>query len=88
MKKYFLKTVCALIRPGLTGLAQIKGRNAISWEEKFEYDIEYVDNMSFLLDLKIFALTFLIVIRREGINESENVTMKKFKGTTNLTNKS
>jgi len=76
------------VRPGLSGLAQVNGRNAISWEEKFDYDIEYVENISFLLDLKLILSTFLKVFKREGINKSENVTMEKFKGTTNLANRS
>jgi undecaprenyl phosphate N,N'-diacetylbacillosamine 1-phosphate transferase len=71
------------VRPGLSGLAQINGRNAISWEEKFRYDIEYVDNISLLLDLKIFIQTILKVFKKEGINKSETVTMEKFKGTVN-----
>jgi lipopolysaccharide/colanic/teichoic acid biosynthesis glycosyltransferase len=70
------------VRPGLSGLAQVNGRNAISWEEKFNYDVEYVDNISFLLDLKLIIQTFL-VFKREGVNKSEIVTMEKFKGTTN-----
>lgn len=69
------------VKPGLSGLAQVKGRNAIRWEEKFKYDIKYVDNLSFLLDLKIVALTILKVFKREGINKSESVTMEKFTGT-------
>ena len=71
------------VRPGLSGLAQVNGRNAISWEEKFNYDVEYVDNISFLLDLKLIIQTFLKVFKREGVNKSEIVTMEKFKGTTN-----
>lgn len=71
------------VRPGLTGLAQVNGRNAISWEDKFDYDVEYVENISFFLDLKIIAKTFSKVFKREGINKSENVTMEKFKGTLN-----
>jgi undecaprenyl phosphate N,N'-diacetylbacillosamine 1-phosphate transferase len=69
------------VRPGLSGLAQVNGRNAISWEEKFDYDVEYVDNISFLLDLKLIVQTFLKVFKREDVNKSENVTMEKFKGT-------
>lgn len=69
------------VRPGLSGLAQVNGRNAISWEEKFDYDVEYVDNISFLLDLKLIIQTFLKVFKREDVNKSENVTMEKFKGT-------
>src|SRR5690554_3000973 len=68
------------VRPGLSGLAQVNGRNAISWEDKFDYDVEYVENISFLLDVKIIVQTFLKVFKREGVNKSENVTMEKFKG--------
>jgi undecaprenyl phosphate N,N'-diacetylbacillosamine 1-phosphate transferase len=71
------------VRPGLSGLAQVNGRNAISWEEKFNYDVEYVENITFLLDLKLIIQTFLKVFKREGVNKSEIVTMEKFKGTTN-----
>src|SRR5690606_21349074 len=69
------------VRPGVTGWAQINGRNAISWEQKFDYDVWYVDNCSFLLDIKILFLTVKKVFVREGISSSENVTMPKFKGT-------
>jgi undecaprenyl phosphate N,N'-diacetylbacillosamine 1-phosphate transferase len=68
------------VTPGITGWAQINGRNAISWEEKFKLDIWYVKNQSFLLDMKIFYLTFLKVIKRSDVNQSENMTMEKFKG--------
>jgi undecaprenyl phosphate N,N'-diacetylbacillosamine 1-phosphate transferase len=68
------------VRPGLSGMAQVNGRNAISWEEKFKYDIEYVDNISFYLDLKLLLQTFLKVFVREGINKDEKVTMDEFKG--------
>jgi undecaprenyl phosphate N,N'-diacetylbacillosamine 1-phosphate transferase len=71
------------VRPGLSGLAQVNGRNAISWEEKFDFDIEYVENLTFLLDLKIILKTLLKVLKREGINRTENITMDKFKGNTN-----
>lgn len=69
------------VRPGLSGLAQVNGRNAISWEEKFDYDVEYVENITFLLDMKLIIQTFLKVFKREGVNKAENVTMEKFKGT-------
>lgn len=69
------------VRPGITGWAQINGRNAISWEEKFEYDIWYVDNQSFLLDLKILFLTIKKVFVREGISADGEVTIAKFTGT-------
>lgn len=69
------------VRPGISGLAQINGRNTITWEEKFSYDIRYVENVSFILDLKIILQTFLKVWRREGVNKNEFVTMEKFRGT-------
>lgn len=68
------------VRPGLTGWAQINGRNTISWEDKFKYDVEYVRNISFMFDLKIFFLTIKKVFIREGINASAEVTMDKFRG--------
>jgi len=68
------------VRPGLTGLAQVMGRNAISWEEKFDYDVYYVDNVCFSLDFKIFLRTILIVLGRRGVNASETVTMERFQG--------
>lgn len=68
------------VRPGLTGLAQVNGRNAISWEEKFELDIEYVDNLSFTKDLKIIIQTGKKVIIKEGINSNDTTTMELFKG--------
>ena len=71
------------VKPGLTGWAQINGRNAISWEEKFKLDVWYVDNQSFLLDMKIILLTILKVLKREGISHGSDATMPKFKGTIN-----
>ncbi|HDR8126621.1 TPA: sugar transferase [Bacillus cereus] len=68
------------VRPGLSGLAQVNGRNAISWEEKFNYDIEYVDNMDFIMDWKIILLTIKKVFIREGINSQTAATMEPFKG--------
>jgi len=68
------------VTPGISGWAQVNGRNAISWEEKFKYDVWYVDNIRLILDIKIFFLTILKVIRREGINQSDEVTMNKFFG--------
>lgn len=68
------------VRPGLTGLAQVNGRNAISWEEKFNYDVKYVDTISFLEDLKILLLTIKKVFVREGINSETSDTMEPFKG--------
>ena len=69
------------VRPGLTGLAQVNGRNAISWEEKFEFDLEYVDNISFLTDIKIILKTVTKVLKRAGISAQESVTMYAFQGT-------
>jgi lipopolysaccharide/colanic/teichoic acid biosynthesis glycosyltransferase len=69
------------IRPGVTGWAQINGRNAISWEAKFELDVWYVDNSSVLLDIKIIILTLKKVFVREGISADDHVTMPVFKGT-------
>ena len=68
------------VRPGITGWAQINGRNSVSWEEKLEMDVWYVDNKSFLLDLKILFLTFFIVINKEGINKKGHATVDKFRG--------
>lgn len=69
------------IRPGLTGLAQVNGRNAITWEEKFAHDVEYVDGHSFLGDLRIIRDTVLQVVRRHGISAENAVTMPEFLGT-------
>src|SRR5699024_690832 len=69
------------VKPGITGWAQVNGRNEITWEEKFKHDVWYVDNQSFWLDLKILLMTALKVIKSDGVNKSENVTMEKFKGT-------
>jgi len=68
------------VKPGITGWAQVNGRNAISWEQKFDFDVWYVDNQSFLLDIKILWLTFLKVIKRSDISSGTTVTMEKFKG--------
>jgi len=68
------------VRPGITGWAQVNGRNAISWEEKFTLDVWYVDNQSFWLDFKILLLTVRKVFVREGISSSDHVTMPEFKG--------
>jgi lipopolysaccharide/colanic/teichoic acid biosynthesis glycosyltransferase len=68
------------VRPGITGWAQVNGRNAISWEDKFKYDVWYVDNLSFMLDIKILFMTIIKVFKSEGINSSTNLTMEKFKG--------
>ncbi|MGP3560197.1 sugar transferase [Geobacillus sp. BK01] len=68
------------VKPGITGWAQVNGRNAISWEEKFKLDVWYVDNRTFWLDIKILFLTVIKVLKKEGINQSEYVTMEKFAG--------
>ena len=68
------------VRPGITGWAQINGRNSISWSEKFKLDVWYVDNISFLLDLKIIIYTILKVIKRTDIDQNESMTMEKFNG--------
>lgn len=69
------------VKPGITGWAQVNGRNSISWTQKFSHDVDYVDKVSFLLDSKILWLTFLKVLRREGINQSKGVPMQPFNGT-------
>ena len=68
------------VKPGITGWAQVNGRNSISWEKKFEYDVWYVDNVSFLLDVKILIMTVLKVVKSEGINEQGQATSNEFKG--------
>lgn len=68
------------VRPGITGWAQVNGRNNISWEERFKLDVWYVDNQSFLLDIKILFLTVLKVFKREGINPDDKEFVEKFKG--------
>ena len=68
------------VKPGITGWAQVNGRNAISWEQKFDYDVWYVDNQSFWLDIKILWLTFLKVVKRSDISSSTSSTMEKFTG--------
>lgn len=69
------------VRPGLSGLAQVNGRNAISWEDKFKYDVQYVDHVTFLGDWKIILQTVLNVIKRDGINSETAATMEVFMGT-------
>ncbi len=71
------------VRPGITGWAQVNGRNAISWEQKFKLDVEYVEKYSFLMDMKILFLTVKKVFVREGISQDGNVTMEEFKGGNN-----
>lgn len=69
------------VKPGITGLAQINGRNSISWEEKFEYDVQYVENLSFKEDIRILFDTVFKVLKREGINSENSATMEDFMGT-------
>lgn len=71
------------VRPGLSGLAQANGRNAISWEEKFKYDVEYVNHVTFLGDWKIILQTIWNVLKRDGINSDTAATMEKFEGSKN-----
>lgn len=66
------------VRPGITGWAQVNGRNTLSWEKKFEYDVWYVDNLSFALDAKIFWLTIIKIFKREGISSATSATMERF----------
>ena len=68
------------VRPGLTGLAQVSGRNAVSWEERFAYDIQYVDQITFFGDIKIILRTVGTIFKREGISSATSVTMEEFKG--------
>ncbi|MFV0151832.1 sugar transferase [Empedobacter falsenii] len=68
------------VRPGITGWAQVNGRNAISWSKKFELDVEYVDNLSFLMDVKVFFTTFKKVFKSEGISQDGQATMEVFNG--------
>ena len=69
------------VRPGLSGLAQVNGRNALSWEDKFEYDVQYVDNVTFLGDVKIlYATVVKAVVKHEGISAADSATMEEFRG--------
>ena len=68
------------VRPGITGWAQVNGRNSISWQQKFDFDIFYVDNLSFMIDIKILWLTFIKVIKTEGVNQSLDRPMQPFNG--------
>lgn len=70
-----------LVRPGLTGWAQVNGRNAISWEQKFDYDVEYVENVNLFLDIKIIFMTVVNVIKKDGISSETSATMEEFMGT-------
>ncbi len=71
------------VHGGITGWAQVNGRNTISWEQKFEYDVWYVTNLSFLLDLKILWLTMIKVLKKEGVNSSRDLSMPSFKNAKN-----
>lgn len=71
------------VKPGLTGWAQVNGRNAITWEQRFEYDVYYVDHISFLMDLKILFQTVAVVLRHSDINSATDATMEAFTGTKN-----
>ena len=71
------------VRPGLTGLAQVNGRNALSWEDKFELDVYYVDNTSFSNDVKIILDTVKVVFNKDGINSETSATMERFQGSRN-----
>lgn len=68
------------VKPGITGWAQVNGRNAISWDQKFTYDVEYVNKQTFILDIKILWMTFINVLQRKGISADGHVTMEEFKG--------
>lgn len=68
------------VRPGITGWAQVNGRNTLSWEKKFEYDVWYIRNFNFWLDLRILFLTIIKIFKREGISSDTTLTMEKFKG--------
>lgn len=68
------------VRPGITGWAQVNGRNSISWEDKFKLDVWYVNNISFFVDIKILFLTIYKVVKKEGISSTEHATMEEFKG--------
>lgn len=72
------------VRPGLTGLAQVRGRNSISWEEKFSYDIEYIKKITFIGDVKIIIDTLFTILKREGISSETSVTMEEFKGSEDI----
>lgn len=76
------------VRPGITGWAQVNGRNAISWEQKFDYDVWYVLNRSFILDIKILVMTVVKVFKSEGISQEGQATMTKFEGSSNSSNES
>jgi sugar transferase EpsL len=68
------------VKPGITGWAQVNGRNALSWEDRFKLDVWYVDNQSFFIDMKILWMTLINVFRGDGINQDGHATMEKFRG--------
>ena len=68
------------VKPGITGLAQISGRNILSWNDRFNLDVYYVENVSLMLDIKILLMTFKVVMLRQGVNASKNISMEIFKG--------
>ena len=70
------------VKPGITGWAQVNGRNTLSWKQKFAYDVWYVDHISFALDIKILFLTVIKVFKAEGISSESSLTMEKFRGNT------
>jgi len=72
-----------VVKPGITGLAQVSGRNRLSWEEKFELDLEYIKNLSLINDVFIILRTFVVIFNTSNINKSDNQTMDKFKGSKN-----
>ena len=72
------------VRPGVTGLAQINGRNALSWEEKFAFDVDYADHHSMALDMGILFKTLFVIVAARGINGGENVTMAPFEGSRDM----
>lgn len=74
------------VKPGITGWAQVKGRNAITWQQKFEYDVWYVNHLSFKLDLEILVATVFKVIKSEGINQEGQATAERFRGQTPIEN--
>lgn len=73
------------VRPGFTGLAQVNGRNSISWEEKFEWDVKYVEHVTFLQDSRIILKTIGVVLKRDGISSTTSATMEEFKGSEGIT---
>ena len=75
------------VRPGLTGYAQVYGRNSLTWQDKFEKDVYYVDNISFAMDIKVLLKTVAVVLKREGISSDTSATMERFEGNKEVTNK-